>query len=186
MAEPQYFCGQFLLATPGMGDPRFERSVIALCSHDENGALGINVGDTSDEITFHGILKQFDIDTGTVDDELVFLGGPVESQRGFLLHSLDLNLSDTLQVSDRWGLSSSIEMLRAIARGRGPEKWLVALGYSGWGAGQLESELTQNGWSIVPGESDWLFDGKIDDRWQHAWRSQGIEVAKLSGDFGSA
>ena len=186
MAEPRYFSGQFLLATPGMGDPRFTRSVIAICSHDENGALGINIGDTSDEITFHGILKQFDIASDQVDDQLVFLGGPVETQRGFIVHSLDMNLSDTLQVGDRWGMSSSVDILKAIAKGRGPEKWLAALGYSGWGGGQLENELTQNGWSIVPGETDWLYDAEVDDRWQHAWEAEGIDVANLSGHFGSA
>ncbi len=186
MDEPRYFSGQFLLATPGMGDPRFARSVIAICSHDDQGALGINIGDTSDEITFHGILKQFDIKTDGVEDQLVYAGGPVETQRGFILHSLDLNLSDTLQVGDRWGLSSSVDLLHAIAKGRGPEKWLAALGYSGWGGGQLEGELTENGWSVVAGETDWMFDRKIEDKWQHAWQSEGIDIANLSGQFGSA
>jgi len=186
MESPRYFSGQFLLATPGMGDPRFAKSVIAMCSHDEDGALGINVGDTSDDISFHGILKQFDIANDQIEDRLVYLGGPVEPQRGFIIHSLDMNLSDTLQVGNRWGLSSSVDLLRAIAKGRGPDKWLAALGYSGWGAGQLEGELTQNGWSMVPGDIDWLFDETIDDRWQNAWQSEGIDIANLSGHFGSA
>lgn len=186
MSSPRFFSGQFLLATPGMGDPRFARSVIAICSHDENGALGINIGDTSDEISFHGILEQFDIETDGVKDQLVYLGGPVETQRGFILHSLDMNLSDTLQVGDRWGLSSSVDILRAIAKGRGPKKWLAALGYSGWGEGQLEQELTQNGWSIVRGEVDWLYNSNSKDKWLEAWQSEGIDPAKLSSGFGSA
>lgn len=186
MDLPLFFSGQFLLATPGMGDPRFSRSVIAICSHDENGALGINIGDTSDEISFHGILKQFDIATDDVDDQLVYLGGPVETQRGFILHSLDMNLSDTLQVGDRWGLSSSVDILRAIAKGRGPKQWLAALGYSGWGQGQLENELTQNGWSIVAGDPQWLYASSAKDKWLTAWEAQGIDPAKLSSEFGSA
>lgn len=186
MDQPRFFSGQFLLSTPGMADPRFSRSVIAICSHDENGALGINIGDTSDEITFHGILKQFDIATGEIDDQLVCVGGPVEPQRGFIIHSLDMNLSDTLQVGNRWGLSSSVDILRAIAKNRGPTKWLAALGYSGWGEGQLESELTQNGWSIAQGKTDWLYNNAGGDKWLGAWQEQGIDPAKLSSGFGSA
>ena len=186
MIEPTYFSGQFLLATPGMADPRFARSIIALCSHDDEGALGINIGTTSSEISFHGILEQFDIDPGSSADADVFLGGPVERQRGFILHSLDINLSDTLQVGDQWGLSSSVDILRAIAAGRGPENWIIALGYSGWGSGQLEIELTQNGWAVAPGEPEWLFETGSKDKWDMAWKSQGIDPKKLSGGFGSA
>ncbi|GAB5489537.1 MAG: YqgE/AlgH family protein [Parasphingorhabdus sp.] len=186
MPQARFFSGQFLLATPGMADPRFAHSVVAICTHDENGALGINIGDTSDEITFHGILRQFDISTKDVDDELVYLGGPVEPQRGFILHSLDMNLSDTLQVGDRWGLSSSIDILQAIAKRRGPEKWLAALGYAGWGEGQLEQELTQNGWSVVPGETDWLFNSSSENKWLEVWQAQGIDPSKLSSSFGNA
>ncbi len=186
MDEPVFFSGQFLLATPGMADPRFARSVVAICSHDENGTLGINIGETVEEIGFHDILRQFDIDPAEAPDCPVFLGGPMETQRGFIIHSLDINMSDTLQVGDRWGLSSSIDMLGAIAKGRGPEKWIIALGYSGWGEGQLESELTQNGWSVAQGSPDWLYDNPSGDKWTMAWQAQGIDPTKLSGGFGSA
>ncbi|MEP3224629.1 MAG: YqgE/AlgH family protein [Parasphingorhabdus sp.] len=186
MDHPLYFSGQFLLSTPGMADPRFSRSIIALCSHDENGALGINIGEISQDISFHGILDQFDIGTESLPDRDVYVGGPVEGHRGFILHSLDFNLSDTLQVGNRWGLSSSLDILGAIAKNRGPEKWISALGYSGWGAGQLEQELTQNGWSLTPGEPDWLYETQAKDKWEMAWHSQGIDPSKLSGQFGSA
>ena len=186
MNEPRYFSGQFLLSTPGMGDPRFARSIIAICSHDEHGALGINLGEIVKGIRFHDILNQFDIAHGNIENRELFLGGPVEQQRGFILHSLDMNLSDTLQVGDRWGLSSSIDMMRAIAEGQGPKQWAMALGYSGWGEGQLEFELTQNGWTVVPGENEWLFSEDCADRWQMAWKAQGIDITKLSGQFGSA
>ncbi|WP_417621793.1 YqgE/AlgH family protein [Parasphingorhabdus sp.] len=186
MHDPVFFSGQFLLATPGMADPRFARSVVAICSHDENGVLGINVGDTVEGISFHDILRQFGIDPEEAPDCDVFLGGPMETQRGFILHSLDINMSDTLQVSDRWGLSSSIDMLRAIAKGRGPQQWIIALGYSGWGEGQLEGELTQNGWSVAKGSPDWLYETDSRDKWMMAWQAQGIDPTKLSTGFGSA
>ena len=186
MNDPVFFSGQFLLATPGMADPRFERSVVAICSHDEEGALGINLGETVEGISFHDILRQFDIDPCEAPDKEVFLGGPLKTQSGFILHSLDINMSDTLQVGDRWGLSSSVDMLRAIAKHRGPENWAIALGYSGWGGGQLESELTQNGWSIARGSPDWLYENPSGDKWLMAWQALGIDPAKLSTGFGSA
>lgn len=186
MNAPPYFSGQFLLATPGMADPRFSKSIVAICSHDDDGALGINIGASTTEISFHGILEQFDIDPAECSDRIVYLGGPVEPQRGFIIHSLDINHSDTLQVGTKWGMSSSVDMLRAIAADRGPEKWIVALGYSGWGAGQLEEELTQNGWAVAPGEPDWLFETQSKDKWEMAWKSEGIDPRKLSGGFGSA
>lgn len=186
MPVPKYLSGQYLLATPGMADPRFDRSIVALCAHDENGALGINLGEFAEEFTFHNILEQFDIPTDHVPDRRVHIGGPVELQRGFILHSLDMNLSDTLQVGHRWGLSSSVDMMRAIAEGDGPQNWTMALGYSGWGEGQLESELTQNGWSVVLGDGDWPFLEDHTDKWQNAWKFEGVDIAKLSGQFGSA
>ena len=186
MHDTIFFSGQFLLATPGMADPRFSRSVVAICSHDENGALGINIGETVEGISFHDILGQFDIDTTEAPDCDVFLGGPMETQRGFILHSLDINMSDTLQVGESWGLSSSIDMLKAIAQGRGPEHWIIALGYSGWGEGQLESELTQNGWTIAEGSPDWLYETESGDKWLMAWEALGIDPSKLSSGFGCA
>jgi len=137
-------------------------------------------------MSFHNILDQFEIDHGDAPDSAVFLGGPVEPARGFILHSLDMKLADSLQVGDRWGLSSSVDMLRAIAKGNGPENWILALGYSGWGGGQLEAELTQNGWSIAEGEAGWLFEARSKDKWEMAWQSQGIDPNMLSGGFGSA
>ncbi len=186
MESPRYFSGQFLLALPGMSDPRFARSIIAICSHDEHGALGINIGETSPDISFHDILGQFDIEPHNLQDRHIFIGGPVEMHRGFILHSLDFNMSDTLQVGDRWGLSSSLDILGAIAKDRGPEKWIAALGYSGWGAGQLEAELTQNGWSVSSGEPEWLYETEAADKWEMAWEAQGIDPNMLSGQFGSA
>lgn len=185
MADAPYLTGQFLLATPGMGDPRFGRSIIAMCAHDENGALGINLGEVAD-IRLHQILDECEITARDVADRPVFIGGPCEVQRGFVLHSLDFQLTDTLLVSDRWGLSSSLDLLDAIAQGKGPDKWELALGYAGWASGQLEEELTRNGWSVASGEPGWIFDFDRDGKWELGWRSQGIDPANLSGHFGSA
>jgi putative transcriptional regulator len=186
MDEPKYLSGQFLLAMPGMGDPRFEKAVIAMCVHDENGALGIGLGRIVPRITFHDLLKQLDIDPGVAPDVPIHLGGPVEPQRGFLLHSTEWGGPESIQVGDRWTLSATLEILRAIAEGRGPRRWLVALGYAGWGAGQLEEELCGNGWFATAGSEALLYDSDVNSRWATAFRSAGIDPRLLAADFGTA
>jgi putative transcriptional regulator len=186
MDEPKYLSGQFLLAMPGMGDPRFEKAVIAMCVHDENGALGIGLGRIVPRITFHDLLKQLDIDPGVAPDVAIHLGGPVEPQRGFLLHSTDWGGPESIQVGDRWTLSATLEILRAIAEGRGPRRWLAALGYAGWGASQLEEELCGNGWFATPGSEALLYDCDVNSRWAAAFKSAGIDPRLLAADFGTA
>ena len=186
MDEPKYLSGQFLLAMPGMGDPRFEKAVIAMCVHDENGALGIGLGRIVPRITFHDLLKQLDIDPGVAPDVSIHLGGPVEPQRGLLLHSTDWGGPESIQVGDRWTLSATLEILRAIAEGRGPRRWLAALGYAGWGAGQLEEELCGNGWFAAPGSESLLYDCDVISRWSSAFRSAGSDPRLLAADFGTA
>src|SRR3546814_1554096 len=133
-----WFTGQLLLALPGIGDPRFEQAVIAMVSHDEDGAMGIGIGAPMDGMTVGAVLDQLDIAHDDPLDAPVFLGGPVEPSRGFVLHSRDWSGNGAVQVSDRWMISSSHDILRAIGEGRGPAHWLVALGYAGWAPGQLE------------------------------------------------
>ena len=186
MDEPHYLSGQFLLAMPGMGDPRFEKAVIAMCVHDENGALGIGLGRIVPRITFHDLLKQLDIDPGVAPDVSIHLGGPVEPQRGFLIHSTDWGGPESIQVGDRWTLSATLEILRAIAEGRGPRRWLAALGYAGWGAGQLEEELCGNGWFAAPGSEALLYDCDVNSRWAAAFKGAGIDPRLLAADFGTA
>ncbi len=186
MDEPKYLSGQFLLAMPGMGDPRFEKAVIAMCVHDENGALGIGLGRIVPRITFHDLLKQLDIDPGVAPDVPIHFGGPVEPQRGFLLHSTEWGGPESIQVGDRWTLSATLEILRAIAEGRGPRRWLAALGYAGWGAGQLEEELCGNGWFAAPGSEALLYDCDVNSRWATAFKSAGIDPRLLAADFGTA
>jgi putative transcriptional regulator len=186
MDEPLYLSGRMLLAMPGMGDPRFEKAVIAMCVHDENGALGIGLGRIVPRLSFHDLLRQLDIDPGIAPDVAIHLGGPVEPTRGFLLHSNDWSGTDSIQVGDRWTLSATLDILRAIAAGKGPASWVAALGYAGWGAGQLEQELRGNGWFATPGSESLLYECDVGSRWSAAFRQAGIDPRLLTADFGNA
>jgi putative transcriptional regulator len=186
MEEPKFLSGQLLLAMPGIGDPRFEKAVIAMCVHDENGALGIGLGRIVPRISFHNLLKQLDIEPGVAPDVPIHLGGPVEPQRGFLLHSPDWGAQESIHVGDRWVLSATLDILRAIAEGRGPSRWVAALGYAGWGAGQLEQELCGNGWFATAGSEALLYECDVNSRWATAFRSAGIDPRLLTADFGTA
>ena len=126
MEEPKFLSGQLLLAMPGIGDPRFEKAVIAMCVHDENGALGIGLGRIVPRIGFHELLRQLDIEPGVAPDVPIHLGGPVEPQRGFLLHSPDWGGEESVHVGNRWVLTATLDILRAIAEGKGPSRWASA------------------------------------------------------------
>lgn len=186
MTAPPFLTGQLLLAMPGIGDPRFERAVIALCAHDENGALGIGVGRIVPRLGLHGLLAQLEIDPGVAPDVPVHLGGPVEPQRGFVLHGFDWGGSDTLQVSDRWALTGTLDVLRALAEGKGPSRFLVALGYAGWGEGQLDAEMMRPGWFATPGSDALLFDTPVDERWSSAFAGAGVDTRLLTAATGHA
>ncbi len=186
MDEPRYLSGQFLLAMPGIGDVRFEKAVIAMCVHDSDGALGIGLGRIVPRIGFHDLLKQLGIEPGIAPDVPIHLGGPVEPQRGFLLHSLDWGGSDSIQVGDRWALSATLEILRAISEGKGPSRWVAALGYAGWGPGQLEQEMCGNGWFTTPGSDELLYDCDVNSRWATAFRSAGVDPRLLTASYGTA
>jgi putative transcriptional regulator len=186
MDQPKFLSGQFLLAMPGIGDPRFEKAVIAMCVHDEEGALGIGLGRIVPRLGFHDLLKQLEIEPGVATDVAIHVGGPVEPQRGFIIHSLDWGGEGSVQVSDRWQLTATLDILRAIAEGRGPSRWVVALGYAGWGAGQLEQELCANGWFTTAGSDELLYDCDVNSRWSAAFNSAGIDPRLLTSDFGTA
>jgi putative transcriptional regulator len=186
MDQPKFLSGQFLLAMPGIGDPRFEKAVIAMCVHDEEGALGIGLGRIVPRLTFHDLLKQLEIEPGVAPDVAIHLGGPVEPQRGFIIHSLDWGGEGSVQVGNRWQLTATLDILRAIAEGRGPSRWIVALGYAGWGAGQLEQELCANGWFTTAGSDELLYDCDVNSRWSAAFNSAGIDPRLLTSDFGTA
>lgn len=186
MSDAQYLSGRLLLAMPGMFDPRFEHSVNVICVHDEQGALGIGVGHLRHGVLFHEVLEELGIDPGVAPDCPVHHGGPVEPGRGFILHSTDWGGTDTIEVQPLCALSASLDILRAIAEGRGPSHWLFALGYAGWGAGQLEGEMQQHGWYAAEGAPKILFETPAEQRWMATWRAEGIDPALLSNTTGRA
>lgn len=183
--EKSWFTGQFLLALPSIGDPRFEQSVIVIASHDEDGAMGIGVNKRLKGMTVGDVLSQLKIEYEGEMDMPIFVGGPMEPSRGFILHSRDWGGSDAVQVSDRWMLSSSHDILRAIAEGRGPTRWLMALGYAGWGPGQLEGEMVHHGWHVTEGSDDLLFSTSPERKWAQAFADSGVD-ARMIGPVGGA
>ena len=186
MDSARFLTGQFLLATPGMGDPRFAHAVIAICAHDSKGAVGIGIGATVNGLGLHDVLEQFEIAPGDAPNAPIHFGGPVETRRGFVLHSPDWEGQDTVAVAGRWALSGTVDVLRAIAAGSGPARWTVALGYAGWGEGQLEDELTRAGWLNVPGDPALIFDTGAADRWAQAYERAGVDPRLLATEIGRA
>ena len=190
MDTARYLTGQFLLAMPGMGDPRFDHAVIAMCAHDADGALGIGIGTAIDGLGLHDVLRQLEIEPGVAPDAPVHFGGPVEPRRGFVLHGLDWSGQDTVTVSGvagpLWALSSTIDVLRAIAAGTGPRQWLVALGYAGWDSGQLDGEMTGHGWFSTAGDPTLLYQTEAAERWASAFARAGIDPRWLVSGAGRA
>ena len=182
-----YFEGQMLRAMPAMTDPRFERAVLYMCAHNDEGAMGLVVNKTLDSIDFRELLGQLDIPAGdSVRDMTVHFGGPVENQRGFVLHSGEYRHDETLMITDQVGLTANLDILRALARGDGPEKSILALGYAGWGPGQLESEFHDNAWLSVPYDDALMFEVDAADKWERAFNSIGVDLSVLSGSAGRA
>ena len=186
MENARFLTGQFLLAMPGIGDPRFDRAAIAICAHDANGAVGIGLGEVIEGLGLHTLLEQFKIDPGEAPDAPVHLGGPVEPRRGFVIHSTDWGGQDTIDVAGRWSMSGTVDVLRAIAAGTGPERFVVALGYAGWGEGQLDEELTRHGWFNVPGDLELLYDTPAAGRWERGFSEAGIDSRLLASGAGNA
>jgi len=190
----RFLDGQLLVAMPGMTDPRFERAVICICAHSDEGAMGIRINQAVPQVTFGDILERLDIvgeGQGNLsprsDAILVHNGGPVESGRGFVLHSADyVNGRSTLLIDENLCLTATMEILRAIVAGEGPRQALLALGYAGWGPGQLESEIQQNGWLLCPAPAELVFDTRIDGKYERALAQIGVDPAMLSADAGHA
>lgn len=181
------FVGQVLLAMPAMSDPRFERAVIYMCAHNDDGAMGIVINKPLDSINFRELLGELDIPTTAAAENIpVHFGGPVENQRGFVLHSKEYSQPETLLVDDRVGLTATVRVLRDLASGDGPERSILALGYAGWGPGQLESEIQQNAWLTVPAREEFLFEITNDEKWERAFNSIGVDLSVLSGSSGRA
>ena len=174
---------------PGMADPRFERAVIALAVHDANGAVGIGIGHKRAGLRLRTLLKQLEIDPGEAPDCAVHHGGPVEPGRGFVLHSDDWGGQDTLDIVGPDGkklcaMTGTTDVLRAIAEGRGPSQYLVALGYAGWGEGQREEEMTRHGWFTAAANPPILFDTPTDERGRRAFEPK-ESIQLLASEKGS-
>ena len=195
-SKPQGFLdGHFLMAMPSMADKRFARSVAYVCAHSGDGAMGIVINKLADDVSFRDLLVQLDIVQarnepdlpGGVDKVRVHRGGPVETGRGFVLHSGDFFLENaTLPIAEGVCLTATLEILRAIAEGRGPDEALLALGYAGWAPGQLEAEIQANGWLHSPANAAILFDNDVDSKYDRALAMIGIEPAMLSMEAGHA
>lgn len=184
--KDHYLTGRLLLAMPQMGDPRFHRAVIFMCAHDENGAMGLVVNNAIPGVDLSELLTQLNIDRQPRTPAApVMNGGPVETARGFVLHSTDFAQAETVRIGTDIGVTGTIEALKAIAAGDGPQKMLFMLGYAGWGAGQLDKELQDNAWLVTDADADLLF-GEAGDKWDRAVRRIGIDPVMLSGDAGHA
>lgn len=185
--ESGYLTGQLLIAMPNMRDPRFEKSVIYMCVHNAEGAVGLVVNRQIDSITFPDLLKQLDIEPSDSAPNLpIHFGGPVETGRGFVLHSAEYGQTGTIMVGDRVGLTATVDILKDMAARRGPKNSLLALGYAGWGPGQLDGEIQQNAWLNVPADESLIFGSAIDTKWARAIAKIGIDPSLLSGDAGHA
>jgi putative transcriptional regulator len=179
--------GKLLLAMPNMGDPRFERSVICMCEHSEQGSMGIIVNQPADHIDFPELMEQLEIPTpGDCAAVGVFTGGPVEPNRGFVLHSADYMHDTTLVISELVALSATVDILKALSRGEGPRHSLLALGYAGWGPGQLEAEIQENAWLHTEVDTDLLFATEPALKWPLAMAKLGVDISMLSTVAGHA
>ncbi|HAW46965.1 hypothetical protein C6W92_07730 [Roseovarius sp. A46] len=185
---PVDLTGKILIAMPGMGDPRFAYSVVYLCAHSAEGAMGLIVNKPAQDLQMCDLLEHLSITPGPeMRDMPVHFGGPVEHGRGFVLHD-DGYRSDiaTLNVAEGFGMTATLDILEDIAQGRGPDRAILALGYAGWGPEQLESELAENGWLTCDADADLVFDSVDTDKWETALTRLGISSLTLSSDAGHA
>ena len=185
-----YLDGQLLIAMPSMSDKRFARSVIYMCAHSQEGAMGLIINQRAGHIDFPGLLERLNIgpeSSAGLSECRVHVGGPVETGRGFVLHSADyLSPDSTLQIDAGVSLTATIDILKAMASGGGPNRAILALGYSSWSAGQLESEIAANGWLNCPADPDLVFSPEIDRTYFKALAKIGVDLSHLVGDVGHA
>ncbi len=182
-----YLTGQLLIAMPQLQDTRFERSVIYLCVHNEDGAMGLVVNRLSEDLTFPELLEQVGVELKPETVSMpIHIGGPVETGMGFVLHTNDYKQANTIKVNDFISLTHTVEILKDIANGQGPRQAMLALGYAGWGAGQLDDEFQENSWLSVPADEALIFEGSQQDKWQRSIAKLGVDVSLLSGEAGHA
>lgn len=181
-----YLAGQLLVAMPNMRDPRFERTVIYMCVHNAEGAMGLVINKSVGSLTFPQLLRQLGIPKEGAIDRRVHFGGPVEMGRGFVLHTDEYEQESTVKVRQGYAVTATIDILKAIAEGGGPKQALLALGYAGWAPGQLDGEIQANGWLHAPADLGIVFDDELDTKWTRAISKIGIDLALLSGEAGHA
>lgn len=192
VSRDQYLDGQLLIAMPVMTDPRFRRSVIYMCAHSEDGAMGLVINQRAEDITFPDLLDRLDIEEVTAKPSAqditqfpVHLGGPVETGRGFVLHSKDYFVSDsTLSIKNEICLTATVDILKAIAHGSGPDQAILTLGYAGWSPGQLEKEIQSNGWLNCPADEELVFSGDLETKYEQALNRLGIDPSFLVMEAG--
>ncbi|MEO5374736.1 MAG: YqgE/AlgH family protein [Alphaproteobacteria bacterium] len=185
--QGEYLAGQCLVAMPLMTDPRFSRTVIYLCAHTPEGAMGLVINRAIDALTFPDLLEQLGIESGPHCSRIqVHFGGPVEAGRGFVLHSSDYVQDATMIVDRQMALTATVDVLKDIAQGQGPRRSILALGYAGWSPGQLDTELRENVWLTVPADEDLVFSDDLDHKWEQAMARLGITISMLSGEAGHA
>ena len=180
--------GSLLIAMPGMADPRFARSLVLVCAHSAEGAMGLVVNKPMEDLSFAGMLDQLKIPRARNGRDIrVHLGGPMERGRGFVLHSPDyMSAGATMRVSGKFGMTATVDILEALAQGQGPVSALMALGYSGWGPGQLESELQRNDWLTAEAPAELVFSDDDRGKWTSMLRHMGIDPLSLSSEAGRA
>jgi putative transcriptional regulator len=186
--EGAFLTGQMLIAMPGIGDPRFERALILVCAHDREHAMGIAVNRPVEGLTIPDLLERLEVKTtARLEDDLVLMGGPVELERGFVLHTSDYRGEFSLDVDGGLALTTTREVLEAMGSHNGhPRRAILALGYAGWGAGQLEREIRENVWLTVPADEELVFDDDYDTKWSRAVEKLGIDPKFLSAEAGQA
>jgi len=185
--DAEYLSGQLLIAMPSMSDPRFAKTVIYVCAHNSEGAMGLVINKQIDELTFPDLLEQMEIDRTPPKEPIAVLsGGPVEQARGFVLHSAEYLQEATMRVNEKVGLTATIDILRDIAEGQGPKDKILALGYAGWGPGQLDDEIRGNGWLHVEADDNLVFGDELAGKWESAIQKIGIDPRMLSDEAGHA
>jgi putative transcriptional regulator len=187
-SETMDLSGKLLIAMPGMGDPRFAHSVIYMCAHSPEAAMGLIVNKPAPNLQVEDLLEQLDVPKGGSEDAIrVHFGGPVEHGRGFVLHSGDYNADgETLMINEDFAMTATQGILQAIAAGEGPHSAALMLGYAGWGPGQLESEIVDNGWLVAEASPEIVFEMASEDKWSAALKTLGIDPLTLSAAAGRA
>lgn len=186
-APGDFLTGKLLLAMPTMGDPRFHKSVIFMCAHDAKGAMGIVINNEMTSVPLSLLLSQLSLSVDeNFDDFPVLQGGPVETARGLLLHTADVVKTESIRIDTRFAVTGTIEALRDIVAGAGPVDKLFALGYAGWGAGQLEAEIADNAWLVVDADPELVFRTPADQKWTAALKKLGVDPAFLTASAGRA